>query len=157
MMKHFAKKFLSVFLAVLMLSSILCTSVAASTQSSAYLSAYRAGITPKSGGKLVITVQVTGAGYMPEIGVNEVHLYESTDGIDFTRIKIFRSSNYPIMNGSGTMFYEDVVTYQGKIGRYYYATAFVYAGNDTGSDARTCDTTIEQAQAYVPDPYNLTF
>lgn len=146
-MRRFLKKFLSGFLTVLMVSSILCTFAAATTQSSEYLSAYRVGLTPKSGGKLVISLDVTGVGYMPEIGANKIYLYESTDGINFTRIEIFRSSEYPKMMGSGTIYYKDVLTYQGVVGRYYYATAFVYAGNSTGGDERTCDTTVERAKA----------
>lgn len=70
-MRRFWKKFLNGFLAVLMVSSILCTFAAASTRSSAYLSAYRAGITPESGGKLVVTVDVTGTGRMTEIGAKK--------------------------------------------------------------------------------------
>ena len=50
------------------------------------------------------------------------------------------------MMGSGSLFYEDVITYQGTPGRYYYATAYVYAGDDTGGDQRTCDTAVKMAR-----------
>ena len=133
-----------------MVSSILCTFAAASAQSSAYLSAYRVGITPKSGGKLVITVDVTGVDYMPEIGAKEIYVYESINGTDFYWVKTYESSDYPQMMGSGYIFYEDVITYQGTVGRYYYATACVYAGNSSGGDERYCDTAIKLAQSYVP-------
>ena len=144
-MKRFWKKFLSSFLAVLMVSSILCTFAAASERSSAYLSAYRAGITPESDGKLVITVDVTGVGRMSEIGAKTIYVYESTDGQYFRWVATYESSDYPQMMGSGSIFYEDVITHQGTPGRYYYAKACVYAGNDTGGDERYCNTAIKKA------------
>ena len=142
-MKHFGKKLLSVFFALMMISSILCTSVSA--RSSAYLNGYRAGITPKSGGKLVITVDVTGVGYMPEIGAKTIYVYESSNGTDFHWVATYESSDYSQMMGSGSIFYEDVITHQGTPGLYYCATVFVYAGNSTGGDERYYDTAIKKA------------
>lgn len=127
----------------MMISSILCTSVSA--RSSAYLNGYRAGITPKSGGKLVITVDVTGVGYMPEIGAKTIYVYESSNGTDFHWVATYESSDYPQMMGSGSIFYEDVITHQGTPGLYYCATVFVYAGNSTGGDERYYDTAIKKA------------
>lgn len=149
-MTRFGKRFLSGFFALIMISSLLCTVASASVKSSAYLDTYRAVLTPKSNGKLVITVDVAGVGYMSEIGATKIYLFESTDGTNFTRIETFESSDYPEMMGSGTTFYEDVITYQGVVGRYYYAKAFVYAGNSTGGDERNCNTAIKQAKSYVP-------
>lgn len=146
-MKRFWKRFLSSFLAVLMVSSILCTFAAASVKSSAYLSAYRAVMTPESGGKLAITIDVTGVGYMPEIGAKTIYVYESLDGQSFYWVKTYESSDYPIMMGSGSIYYEDVITHQGTVGRYYYAKANVYAGNSTGGDERYCNTAIKRAIA----------
>ena len=51
------------------------------------------------------------------------------------------------MMGSGGIYYEDVITFQGVIGRYYYAKACVYAGDSTGGDERYCNTAIRQAKA----------
>lgn len=144
-MKYFGKKLLSAFFAFTMISSILSTSAFA--RSSAYLNGYSAIITPKSNGKLVITVDVTGVGYMPEIGATTIYLYESEDNKHFDYIETFDSSDYPEMMGSGSIFYEDVVTYQGKVGYYYYAKVFVYAGNSTGGDERSYTTAVKRAKA----------
>lgn len=146
-MTRLGKRFLSGFFALIMISSLLCTVASASIKSSEYLDGYRAVLTADPHGVLVVTIDVSGVGYMPEIGATKIYLYESTDGSRFTRIEVFDSSDYPEMMGSGTVFYEDVITYQGTVGRYYYAKAFVYAGNSTGGDERTCSTTIERARA----------
>ena len=147
-MKHFGKRFLSGIFALIMISSILCTAASAAVQSSAYLNAYRAVLTAKNNGDMVITVDVTGVGYMPEIGAKMIYVYESTDGERFHWIATYESDDYPKMMGSGTIFYEDVITFRGTAGRYYYATAFVYAGNASGGDERSCDTAIKRAKPY---------
>lgn len=144
-LKHSGKKLLSAIFALVMISSILCTSVSA--RSSAYLNGYRAGITPESGGKLVVTVDVTGVGPMSEIGAKKIFVYESLDGQSFYWVATYESSDYPIMMGSGGVFYKDVITHQGTVGRYYYAKANVYAGNSTGGDERYCNTAIKRAIA----------
>ena len=146
-MKRFSRRFLSGILALMMISSILCTTASAAVQSSAYLDAYRAMLTADPHGEMVITVDVSGAGRMSKLGVNTICVYESTNGTDFYWIATYEKEDYPGMMGSGTVFYEDVITFQGVVGRYYYATAFVYAGNSTGGDERACDTAIKRARA----------
>lgn len=147
-MKRFGKKFLSGIFALIMISSILCTAASAAVQSSAYLDSYCAMLTAKNNGDMVITVDVSGVGYMPEIGAKTIYVYESTNGIDFYWVATYESDDYPKMMGSGTIFYEDVITFHGTAGRYYYAKAFVYAGNADGGDERSCNTAIKRAKPY---------
>lgn len=144
-MKRFGSRFLSGIFALMMISSLLCTPASAAVQSSAYLDAYRAGLTAKPHGAMVITVDVTGVGYMSEIGAKTIYVYESTDGQLFHWVATYESSDHPKMMGSGTYLYDDVITHQGTPGLYYYATACVYAGNSNGGDERYCDTAIRQA------------
>ena len=146
-MNRFGKRFLSGIFALVMISSLLCTTASAAVQSSAYLDGYFAGLTADPNGEMVISVQVTGVGYMPEIGAKTIYVYESTDGELFHRVAIYDSSDYPGMMGSGTFFCKDIITHQGTVGRYYYATVFVYAGNSTGGDERSYDTAVRQARA----------
>lgn len=146
-MTRFGKRFLSGILALMMVSSLLCTAASATVQSSAYLDGYRVVLTPKSNGKMVITVDVTGVGYMPELGAKTIYVYESTDGKLFHRFATYESDDYPEMMGSGSIFYEDVITFQGVVGRYYYAKAYVYAGDSTGGDERGCESATKLARA----------
>ena len=146
-MKRFGKRFWSGILVLMMISSILCTAASATAKSSAYLNSYRVVLTPDPGGVMTVTVQVTGVGYMPELGVKTISVYESTDRQHFHWIGTYGSDDSPIMMGSGTLFYEDVITFTGTPGRYYYATACVYAGDSDGGDERYCDSAIKQAKA----------
>lgn len=146
-MKRLGKRLLSGIFALVMISSLLCTAASASVKSSAYLDAYRAMLTADPNGSMVITVDVSAVGHKPELGVKTIYVYESTDGKNFYWIRTYESEDYPEMMGSGGIFYEDLFTFQGVIGRYYYAKAFVYAGDSTGGDERYCNTAIRQAKA----------
>lgn len=145
-MKRFEKRFLSGFLVVLTLCGILCTS--ASARSSAYLDSYSAATVAKSDGVLAVTVDVAGVGRMTDIGASLIIIYESTDNEDFYQAARFVSSDYPEMLRHNTSsYYRDAVTYQGVIGRYYYASVYVYAANANGSDEKNYTTGIVRARA----------
>lgn len=144
-MKRFVKSIFSIVFVCGIIFNLLGTS--ASARSSEYLHGYSVMITPKSNGKLVISLDVTGVGNMTKIGAKSISIYESTNREDFYWVKTYTSSEYPEMMGSGMTFYEDVLTHQGTAGRYYYATACIYAGNSNGGDERYCDSSIKQAKS----------
>ena len=146
-MKRLGKRLLSGIFALVMISSLLCTAASASVKSSAYLDAYRAVLTVKSNGVMLVSADVTAVGNKPEVGVKTIYVYESTDGKSFTRIATYKYEDYPEMMGSGGIYFEDIITFQGVIGRYYYAKACVYAGDSNGGDERYCNTAVRQAKA----------
>lgn len=147
-MKHFGKRMVCGILTVCMLSAFLCTAVFA--RSSAYLNSYRATVTAKSGGKMVVTVTVTGVGTMTEIGASTIYIYESSDNKSFTKVATYNYEDYPEMMGSGTYYNKDAVTYTGKVGYYYIASVYCYAANSNGSDEKNYTTSSKRALAYVP-------
>lgn len=142
-MKHLGKRVVCAILVICLLSSLLCTMAFA--RSSAYLDTYCATVTPKSGGKVVVTVSVSGVGRMTEIGATTIYIYESSDNKSFTKVATYDYEDYPEMMGSGTFYYEDPVTYSGKVGYYYFASVYCYAAKDGGSDEKNYTTTAVQA------------
>lgn len=146
-MKCFGKRAMCGLLAFALVSSLLCTSASAATYSSAYLDAYSASVLPDKNGVVVISAHVAGCGFMDEIGVKTIFLYESEDGKDFHRVALYESTNYPHMMGSGTVFYDDLFRYQGIVGRYYVASVYVYAGKNGNGDTRNYTTTMIMARA----------
>lgn len=136
-------KILSCLLLACILSSLLC--VSASARSSNYLDLYGVVLTPKGGGKIVITIDLDGLRTMTQIGATTIFLYESTNSTGFTRIKTYNYEDYPTMMGSGKHFCGDAITYQGVAGRYYYAIGYCYAGDSTGHDERSYTTSIVKA------------
>ena len=144
-MKKFSKRFLYMLLTVCMLSSIFCTSASASARSSAYLSSYAASVTAKSGGRIVVTVDVSGVGSMTKIGASTIYIYESEDNQSFFRVATYEYEDYPNMMGSGTIYYKDAVTYYGTPGYYYFASVYCYAANASGSDEGHYNTSVVRA------------
>ena len=49
--------------------------------------------------------------------------------------------------GTGIQWLEDIATYYGVVGRYYYATAYCYAGDETGYDEKSYTTSTVRAKA----------
>lgn len=142
-MKNTLKRLLSSVLVVCMFSTLLC--VFASARSSYYLDAYRATLTAKSGGKIVVTVNVEARAKMDELGATKIYLYESTDGVRFNLVKTYKCEDYPAMMGSGLDYYEDPVTYSGTSGNQYFAVVYCYAGDSTGHDEKSYTTAVKTA------------
>ena len=142
------KRLLCSLLAVCMCSTLLFTMAnAADIRSSAYLDSYAASVTAKSGGKIVVSAVVNAVINATEIGATDVYLYESSNGTSYTCVEHFSSDDYPEMLGSGWHFNKDVVTYEGTVGKYYYANVYLYAGNSSGGDTRVYTTASRKAIA----------
>lgn len=145
-MKHVGKRILCSLLAVCMLSTLLCASASAAVlRSSDYLSSYTARLTAVGGGKVAVTVDVSGVGTMDTIGSTTIHIYESTNDQSFTLVETYTSDDYPEMLGSGTFYYDTPITHQGVAGRYYKALVYFYAARGTGSDTRSYTTVSKRA------------
>ncbi len=146
-MTRSGKRTICVVLVIVMGIGLLCAPASASTRSSEYLASYSASVLPDPDGRLVISASVNGRGTMTELGVKTIFLYESADGKSFQQVKTYESSQYPNMMGSGAFFCEDLFVYQGKVGYYYFASVYVYAGKDGMGDTRNYTTTTVKAIA----------
>ena len=144
-MKITVRRFTSLLLTLCMVSAMITTF--ASARSSAYLDSYRAGCNPRSNGELAIWVDVSGTKpKMDRIGADKIYLYESTDGTNFTRVKIFKSADYPnMMVSNAGEYYKTAVTYPSTQGNYYYAVVYVYAEYNGGSDTKIYETSTKRA------------
>lgn len=156
-MKKRSIRFLSSLLLLCMVSSLFCAFAAAKddtsddsaggNRSSWYLDNYMAAVTPVANGKLVISVDVSACRNCTQLGSDDIYLYESTDGVYFHLVRHYEYQDYPNMMGSGWDYCRDAVTYQGTVGRYYYASVYVYAADATGSDSRLYETAIVRARS----------
>lgn len=142
-MKLLGKKFLCILFTFCMISSTI--HVSALTESSNYLDSYRAITTAESGGKIVVTVDVSGVGYQKEIGATYIIIYESSDNKLFKQVAWYDVEDYPKMMSSGTFYYADAATYYGKVGYYYFASVYCYAGDGTNGDERNYKTVAVRA------------
>lgn len=155
-MKKRSLRFLSSLLLLCMVSSLFCAFAAAAddtsdtsadgSRSSWYLDNYMAAVTPVANGKLVISVDVSACRNCTQLGSDDIYLYESTDGVTFRLVRHYEYQDYPDMMGSGWDYCYDPVTYQGTVGRYYFANVYIYAGDSTGYDRRVYETSIVRAR-----------
>lgn len=133
-MKKMMKRIIAMVAAISICSCFLCASAA--VDSSRYLSAYSVTCTAASSGRVIVNVQVDATGYMDELGATSITIYRSSDGREFEAVRTYECEDYPRMMGSGLHYNEDVITYYGTPGYYYFADVWFYAGDDTGGDSR---------------------
>lgn len=142
-MKDFVKRLLCRTFVLILLSSF--AFAFASEYSSLYLDSYSAAVTPVSGGKMVVSVDVMGRGEQEMLGATRIIIYESTDNKVFKRVVSYSYEDYPAMMGSGAFYYDDPVTYYGTPGYYYKASVYVYAGDGVNGTERNYTTSSKRA------------
>lgn len=116
---------------------ILSTTVFASESpnASAYITGTSASIVAGSNGNLTIYFSVGSPDIMTELGATMIYLYEN-NGKTTTVAKIFRCTDdgYSYFMAQDAVFHGDNVTYKGTVGYQYYATVYLMARDNTGSD-----------------------
>lgn len=118
-------------------------------RASDYLEAYSAYIYPAGWGKVQVWFDVSGTGYMDEIGALEIQLYESKDNENWTWVKTFEHQDYTGMLGYNDFLYVGHVEYNGTIGRYYKAYVCIWAGKNGAGDTRYFWTPAEKATLFA--------
>lgn len=103
---------------------------------SLYLRMSSTYIADMGNGEMQIWFEVIGTGYMDEIGVLSIQLYESTDNATWKRVKTFLPEDNPEMMAYNAYDHFAHVTYHGIAGRYYKARVCVWAGKDGKGDSQ---------------------
>lgn len=105
-------------------------------RASAYLTSYGAYVYLPGNGEVQVYFDVTGTGYMDELGALSIAIYESTDGVNWTWKDTFRHNITPGMLSYNDDFHAGYVTYNGIRGRYYKAYVCIWGGKDGQGDTR---------------------
>lgn len=150
-MKRYLKKATGLLLAVSLLVVAFATPASAALErSSLYLDCYRAWLTPQSGGKINVTIDVQAVDYMEKVGALEVAMYESADGgATWELDSIYTNSIFPDLLQEDTYWYcETPISHQGTVGYKYFAVVTVYARDSTGSDSKEYQTTTVTAKRF---------
>lgn len=140
------------FVAIILVISLLGTTSALAAVpdtmqplASDYLTSYTSYVASIGGGKLQIWFRVTGTGYMADLGVLTIQLYESTDNQNWYWVDTFLHDDYPNMLSHNDSHHMSYVEYEGVAGRYYKAYVTIWSGNETTGDVRYMWTPVEQA------------
>ena len=127
---------------VIALALILPTTVHAATvepiqpYASAYLDNYGAYVYLPGNGEVRVYFNVTGTGYMDELGALRIELYESTDGVNWTGVKTFTHYSTSGMLSYNDNYHSGYVSYSGVAGRHYQAYVCVWGGKNGDGDSR---------------------
>ena len=109
-------------------------------RASAYLSNYGAYVYLPGDGEVRVYFNVTGTGYMDELGVLSISLYEcstnSSDINDWTWKKTFTHDSTSGMLSYDDYYHAGYVSSKGTVGKYYKAYVCVWGGKDGSGDTR---------------------
>lgn len=112
-------------------------------RASAYLTSYCAYVYLPGNGQVQVHFDVTGTGYMDELGALSIAIYESTDGTNWTWKQTFKHNTTPGMLSYNDDFHMGYVTYNGVAGRYYKAYVCIWGGKDGLGDTRYFWTSVK--------------
>ena len=101
-----------------------------------YLDLYNTYICDVGSGNIQIWFEVLGTGFMDDIGVLSIILYESSNNSTWTRVKTFLQEDYESMLAHNDSYHCSYVPYQGTAGKYYKAYVCIWAGKNGGGDSR---------------------
>lgn len=112
-------------------------------RASAYLSNYGAYVYLPGDGEVRVYFNVTGTGYVDELGALSIKIYESTDGVNWTWKDTFMHDQTPGMLSYNDYFHSGYVSYNGIVGRYYRAYVCIWGGKDGDGDTRYFWTSVK--------------
>mgnify|MGYP003294183307 CR=1 FL=1 len=101
-----------------------------------YLDAYNTYICEMDDGEIQIWYEVAGTGYMDEIGVLSIELYEVNSDDSLTWIKTFLFEDYDTMLVYDDWYHCSYVSYQGSSTKTYKAYVGIWAGKNGSGDTR---------------------
>lgn len=103
---------------------------------SRYLNAYNTYICDVGNGQIQIWYEVAGTGYMDEIGVLSIILYEVNSDGSLTRVKTFLYEDHNSMLVYDDYYHYSYVSYQGSSSKTYKAYVCIWAGKNGNGDTR---------------------
>lgn len=128
---------IAIILILSMVFPIIASAVELQPRASDYLSSYGAYVYRPGLGRAQVYFHVQGTGYMDELGVLSISLYESTDGgSTWTWKKTFTHDSTSGMLSYNDDYHSGHVTYWGNSSRIYKAYICVWGGKNGDGDTR---------------------
>lgn len=106
-------------------------------RASYYLTSYSAYVYVTNSGEVQVWYDVMGTGWMDEIGALSIMLYESSDGVNWTRVHTFLHEDCDTMLIHNDCYISSHVSYpNGSTSKQYKAYVGVWAGKNGDGDTR---------------------
>lgn len=143
------KRLLSLLFATLLLVSLSTMVCASNARASAYFSATDVRAYAKSGGKILFEVDINATHTMQEVGASEIYVYEQQDDGSWDNVYTFTMDEHPYLIETNTAGAFVDATYQGTVGKNYFATVACYAKDSNGYECLYGDTPVVTAKLIV--------
>lgn len=143
------KRLLALLCTVLLLTSLTTIAYAANTRASAYFSATDVRAYAKSGGKILFEIDVDATHTMQEVGASEVYVYEEQSDGSWDNVYTFTMDEHSYLIETNSIGACVDATYQGTVGRDYFAMVACYAKDSNGSEKLMFETPVVTAKLIV--------
>ena len=143
------KRLLSLLFATLLLVSLSTMVCASNARASAYFSATDVRAYAKSGGKILFEIDIDATHTMQELGASEIYVYEQQDDGSWDNVYTFTMDEHPYLIETNTAGAFVDATYQGTVGKNYFATVACYAKDSSGYEVLMFDTPDVTAKLIV--------
>ena len=143
------KRFLSLLFAALLLISLSTVVYAVDARASAYFGATSVRAYAKSGGKILFEVDINATHTMQEVGASEVYVYEQQDDGSWDNVYTFEMDEHTYLIETNTAGAYVDATYQGTVGKNYYALVACYAKDSGGYERLYDETPVVTAKLIV--------
>ena len=149
-MKQFIYRFGSLAIVLALALTLVLPMACAAEQASDYFSVTSAVAYAESNGVILIEADACATGMMDEIGVESITIYEKQSDGQYDDVAVYTRYNTTGMIRTNNFEHFKSVTYQGTVGKKYYATIAFYAENDEGSETLYRDTYVVTAVSVAP-------
>lgn len=143
------KRLLSLLFAMLLLVSLSTAAYAVNARASDYFGATSVRAYAKSGGKILFEVDINATHTMQEVGASEIYVYEQQDDGSWDNVYTFTMDEHAYLIETNSMSACVDATYQGTVGKNYFATVACYAKDSNGYECLYFDTPDVTAKLIV--------
>ena len=143
------KRFLSLLFALLLLFGLSTAAYAVDARASDYFGYTSVRAYAKSGGKILFEIDIDATHTMQELGASEVYVYEQQDDGSWDNVYTFTMDDHPYLIETNTVGAYVDATYQGAVGKNYYAAVACYARDSEGAEWLYYNTPVVTAKLIV--------
>ena len=142
-------RFLSLVFALLLLFSLSTATYAVDARASDYFSYTSVRAYAKSGGRILFEVDINATHTMQEVGASEIYVYEQQDDGSWDNVYTFTMNEHSYLIETNTAGAFVDATYEGTVGKNYYAAVACYARDGNGYECLYFETPIVTAKLIV--------
>lgn len=144
-MKQFSRRLCSLIAALILTAALLVPMACAAARASAYFAVTDVVAYAEENGKILIEADACATDIMDEIGVKSITIYEKQSNGYYDDVKTYTRYNTSGMISTNNYEHFKSITYQGTIGKKYYAEIAFYAKDSEGNETLYSNTNVVTA------------